>query len=85
MKSMATKHIDNTDLRPGMILVGPDGQRLEITGEVEASSAMPGCLRVETDFGTLYVDEDGQSQVEAPSACCALTAAQARRSIDQRR
>lgn len=56
--------VKNADLRPGMFLVDGGDQRLGVNDAAEPSSMMPGSVRVETDFGILYLDEDGESQVE---------------------
>ena len=57
------KTVPNTDLRPGMFLVDGD-QRLGINSVAALSSKMNNELvYVETDFGTLYLDNDGESSV----------------------
>lgn len=56
--------VRNIELRPGMFLVDGD-QRIGISSEAQLSSKMGNeLIYVETDFGVLYMDPDGDSSVE---------------------
>ncbi len=46
------------ELSGGETLVSASGAQLVISGEVSRSNAMPGTYAVETEFGTLYLDEN---------------------------
>lgn len=63
--SIKTRTIQNVDLLDNThaSLVGDMGGVAVITGDVERSSARPGFILVETEFGSLYLDEDGESLV----------------------
>jgi len=54
---MKTKSVALKDLTEGT-LVGDCGGHSVITGEVTKSSVMLGCYAVETEHGTLYLDEE---------------------------
>ena len=55
----------NAELEPGDVIIGDDGSGRLTVYEVGSSSALPGCLRLETNFGPLYLDQDGSSRVAA--------------------
>jgi hypothetical protein len=61
---METKLVHPSEMDNGDVLVG-DNQGLSlITGDVSRSSIMHGCYAVETEHGTLYLDEDLEYMVQ---------------------
>lgn len=44
-------------------IIGDRGHRALITGEIYPSNVIPGCLTVETEHGSLYLDLEGQVRV----------------------
>lgn len=58
------RSIPARDLEPGDVLVGSCGGRTVITGDVEPSNLMMGCLVVETEHGVLYLDLDEEQIVD---------------------
>jgi len=59
------KDITNAEIQDGDILVY-DGWKLSAWSNAEKSSALPGLVRVECAFGTLYLDPDGKVSIEEP-------------------
>jgi hypothetical protein len=58
-----TQLISNFDLESGNILVGESsGTRITIE-DASPSSSMPGFMIVETEFGCLYLDSEGESRI----------------------
>jgi len=53
-----------SELVGGETLLSREGGRTVIIGEVSLSSAMPGMVSAETDFGTLYLDPEEEVFVE---------------------
>ncbi|KQO98694.1 hypothetical protein [Leifsonia sp. Leaf264] len=60
-----------TEILPGDILVGPNGTRATVDNSDE-SFVFHGCRAIETEFGTLYIDDDLTFEVE-PEGAPALT------------
>lgn len=62
VKTVVTKvsHLKKTlDSLDGIgALVGSQGGLSVIEGDIENSSAIPGCIRIETEHGTIYADKD---------------------------
>jgi hypothetical protein len=58
MSQQKTKSIALEKLTEGNTLVGDCGGHSVVTGEVSKSSVMMGCYAVETEHGTLYLDEE---------------------------
>jgi len=78
MTTSPTREIPGDQLQPGMLLVGDQGHHAAV-GEVRPSSAMPGLLQVETEFGPLYLDPDhgytvvaDDPEVSQPAAAAAF-------------
>lgn len=57
-----TQTVAANTLTSNDVLVGEAGG-LSAVYDIYPSSAMPGCLAVETEHGTLYLDEDDQCVV----------------------
>lgn len=50
---------DFVETVPGIVsLVGDHGAHVLITGEISNSNVMTGCIAIETEVGTLYIDGD---------------------------
>lgn len=60
------RSIPTRDLIPGDVLVGDAGGRAKITGDIEPSNLVMGCIAVETEHGTLYLDPDEEQVVDRP-------------------
>lgn len=58
-----TVEVYPAQLTGGETIVGDAGGHLVISGEVYASSSMPGMYAVENEFGTLYLDADLTVQI----------------------
>lgn len=57
-----SRTVTNFDLQVGDVLIGGHGSRVTID-DVEPSSSMSGFMAVETEFGTLYLDAELESDV----------------------
>jgi hypothetical protein len=55
---MSAQDLLDASENTGLTLVGDNGGLSKVTGEISRSSAMRGFLAVETEHGTLYLDED---------------------------
>lgn len=55
--------LPNDRILIGMVMLSSHGGVL-VDNDAEPSSAMPGCTRIETELGTLYLDSDHESLVE---------------------
>lgn len=67
-KRTKTITVNNLDLKGGMELCLPSGGAMSISGIVYPSGVMSGLVVVETEIGTLYLDNEGASTVLDPDA-----------------
>jgi hypothetical protein len=51
------------NLQAGDVLVGSKSGESRVVGEVEPSNVMMGCIAIETEHGTLYMDSDEEVPV----------------------
>ena len=59
-----SRELLNSDLKTGDVIIGDGGGRV-VVDDVAYSSAMPGFMAVECEYGTLYLDADETSVVAA--------------------
>lgn len=55
----------NSEIKDGDVLISRGSDSIIVaTSDAEDSSAMPGLTRVECALGVLYLDPDGESEIE---------------------